>query len=489
MTPTSPRYRGSSPIALAPLVLTLALGGIAGAACTTSICTGGNPCTISGTNTIDDGCTLDWGSTQDVVISGTVQTGADNRSFTLKAHSFDVTGTVRAKGASALLSIQTSGTGDPLFKTRVGGTIDVGNGGAASIAAAGSVDVSGTDFTADGNSALQGGSIDISGTTVSVTKTIHADAPSGGDAGSITITATTGSVSLSGTGSITANGAGTLSFGGGITVSAATTLTQGKTMQAKGNGGGDGGSIILTSGSSGTSGLITVSGTLNTSGSGTDSYGGSIDVLGGAVTSSAVWTNKGDSLGGIVDVDAIGGDININAAIGVDGTNGGSGGEVFVAGDAAVTIDGSITADATGTGSAAGSISIAAGTNHTLSVKKLLEATAANAGAADGTILIGPACNVSLTDTVRTRNTSVGFGLNDISYRGTMTLTSGDSLLADNPAATHCDDAVGNIIRCRCPDANANGVCDSMTCVSSPTLSGTVTPTALVCPTVMPACG
>jgi hypothetical protein len=94
---------------------------------------------------------------------------------------------------------------------------------------------------------------------------------------------------------------------------------------------------------------------------------------------------------------------------------------------------------------------------------------------------------------VRTRNTAVGGGENRLIYLGTATVTSAGSLLADDPAASNCAAAAGttngNIIECRCPDSNSDGICDSSTCVSPPTLSGTVTPTALVCPKILAACG
>ena len=404
-----------------------------------------------------------------------------------------MTGTIRARGFFANLGIATSGAGNPLFKTRSGGTVDVNGGGTVTILAAGSIEISGADFTADGmtSEGCFGGTILLQGTTLTINKAVHADACVDGDGGIITMNAQSGSVNLMGTpGQITANaGSGIFTSGGTITVTATTTIVEEKTMQAKASGDSAfGGTIQLSTIATGLSGQITVTGSLNTTTSNSlASQGGIINITGGAVTTTAPITSKSAGFGGDVDITANGGAISIGDAISVDGLSLGDGGIVSITGNRGVTINGAISANGVGADSVGGVIAIGAGTNHTLAIFKALEAKVPNSGLADGSISL-EACFVTLDSAVRTRNTAVADGLNVISYRGGFAMAAGADLLADDPAATSCSQMNGNIVRCRCPDANNDTICDSATCVSSPTFAGTVTPTAKVCPTVMPPC-
>jgi fibronectin-binding autotransporter adhesin len=471
------------------LALGLALGAASNgdAACGTGICTGsGNSCTIGNTtiNANECPCTIDWGSSMDVTVSGLVS-AADGCAVTLSAHSFDITGTIRSQAGSVTLN--TSGSGDPFVKTRSTGNIDVKKGGLAVVNAAGACTISGGDVNADGVSPnCSGGFINMSCASLTVTKAIHADGActgdDSGDGGWIWLTATSGNATLSGSGAISAIGAGSGTWGGWLSIDAAGTLSQGKSMQARGGTDGTGGDVELYGSA------ITIDGALNTSAAGEEGEGGTIYVDGAEVTSNSIWTNNGGSWdAGSVDVFGTG-DIDINAAINANASNGGSGGSITVAGDQNVTIDGAISADGGGEDSSGGTIDLTAGMNHTLAVNRVLSAVASSGGWTDGWTFLD-ACNVSITNDVRTRVSSVGGGRNWMRYKGTLTLTSGDNLLADDPAATSCTQGNGNVILCRCPDTNADLVCDSQTCVSAPTLSGTVTPTALICPTVLPACG
>jgi hypothetical protein len=128
-----------------------------------------------------------------------------------------------------------------------------------------------------------------------------------------------------------------------------------------------------------------------------------------------------------------------------------------------------------------------------LAIEKVLTTTVSTGGDANGAIDLD-ACNIVIHNDMRSRNVAVadgeGGGTNWMRYNGAFTQTAGDSILADDPAPANCTAPfTGNRIVCRCPDANADLVCDSATCVSAPTLSGTVTPTALICPTVLGECG
>lgn len=462
------------------------------AACTTAICTGGNPCTISGTNNIDDGCILSFGSSQDVLVTGTMRTVNDDESFEIEAHSINISGTLRARGDFGSITIETSGSGDPFIKTSGTGAIDVSKGGELILDAAGTVEIAGGAIDADGGTgSCDGGDITITGTSVVITKAVHADGTScGGAGGTITITAFDTSVSLSGAGGVSANGGGSEYDGGTIAIDAITTISQGKAMHARGSGDGYGGAIGLASWSTGATGLITVGGAMNASGGGSsESAGGSITIDGGEVTTNDTLTvNGGYYDAGTVDIIANGGAVDTNSGISADASNGGYGGWVQIVADDDVTIDGTISANGGGADSGGGTIDIAAGSNAQLTVNNVIEAKASSNGAFDGTVMLD-ACDVVVDDTVRTRNTSVGLGINTVTYTGTLSVTSVGSLLADDPAATTCvGSANGNVIRCRCPDANNDFICDSATCVSAPTLTGTVTPTALVCPTAMLAC-
>jgi hypothetical protein len=157
-----------------------------------------------------------------------------------------------------------------------------------------------------------------------------------------------------------------------------------------------------------------------------------------------------------------------------------------------VTVAGNVSATGAGDFSFGGTIDVTAGTNHTISLTKTLDARSTTTnGGFDGDIALN-ACNVSVTTAsggMKTRNTSVGGGSNTVTYQGTYSLGSGTLMSSDDPAATVCGGTGSNRIYCRCADANVDGICDTNACVSAPTLTGSVTPTALVCPTVMPACG
>jgi hypothetical protein len=128
---------------------------------------------------------------------------------------------------------------------------------------------------------------------------------------------------------------------------------------------------------------------------------------------------------------------------------------------------------------------VVAGNNHTLTVRKTLEAKSTTAnGFFDGTTDL-TACNVVLVTALKTRNSSVddGQGTNNVTYNGSFTATNATML---------ADDSGGNEIFCRCVDTSpADGTCDGTpTCVTAPSLSGaTITPTQDLIPIPMAACG
>src|SRR5689334_13912967 len=103
-------------------------------ACSTAICTstGTNTCSI-GNVTLDSGCpggggpcVLDWGSSMDVTVSGTLNADALACNLTLAANSFSVSGTIRNQ--SHTTTVNTSGTGE-FFSTTGSGAVDAKKNG------------------------------------------------------------------------------------------------------------------------------------------------------------------------------------------------------------------------------------------------------------------------------------------------------------------------------------------------------------------------
>jgi len=136
-----------------------------------------------------------------------------------------------------------------------------------------------------------------------------------------------------------------------------------------------------------------------------------------------------------------------------------------------------------------GDINIAAGTGtgSTLDVQSTAYIRADSPGttSSDGTIELS-GCNVTVAGELDTRNTNLSWGQNTVTYQGSFTTNSGSSLLAD-PVNSY--GVGGNVINCRCVDNNHDGVCDTpVSCVSSPSLGGTVTPSATISPTAQAAC-
>jgi hypothetical protein len=318
---------------------------------------------------------------------------------------------------------------------------------------------------------------------------MHAVGIGGADGGSISITSSSGSVSL--TGPMDVSGGGEFAFGGDITVDAATSLSVGasnKSLQAQGSQEGDGGFVELTA----NDGTATVAGAVNVNGNGDFAFGGDIDVTGSSITTGTTWNSRGDQSGdaGFMTLTALpaGGGGSITTTNGsssfncVGGSGGGWGGDIDIAANGTVTLAGDLDASGNGADSLSGDITIAAGTNHTLTVQNTsrIETDASGSGSADGLIDLS-ACNISISGTLDSRNNDSG--ANDMTYRGTLSAASGSNLLADNDG--------GNNIFCRCVDvATPIGTCDTpLACVSNPTLSGTVNPAATTTPILLAACG
>jgi len=171
-----------------------------------------------------------------------------------------------------------------------------------------------------------------------------------------------------------------------------------------------------------------------------------------------------------------------NATISANGSQTGNGGKVSLWADGDISLDGTITADTSGADSYAGFIEIRPGPSGNLTISHTVEATTTDTGAFDGLVQLGPACNVTVSDSVKTRaNLATGQGENVIRYSGTATFTADSHMLADD---------VGNRILCRCQDTNHDLVCDGG-CTSSPVIAAQADfrPAHTVMPVPLPPCG
>ncbi len=216
--------------------------------------------------------------------------------------------------------------------------------------------------------------------------------------------------------------------------------------------------------------------------------GGSVFIVaGGTVALMGTEVNADGNTNGF------GGDIiilaqNISMATGhqlhANGNTGGDGGNIILVADGDLTANGSVTADGNGSGASGGCIDLEAGVGGTLTISKVVEATATDAGLFDGDIQLGPACKVVITGTVRARNpklASPGFGSTLIIGTGTIDLTQA-TLLADSNGSNEVD--------CRCVDTNNDEVCDAG-CAVSPTGLGSASanPAIVLVPLPLPPCG
>lgn len=253
-----------------------------------------DPCIVTGTFTIADGCTLNFGA----------------RSVILQAATFNVQNvTIQC----ARLQIN---SGSTINGTLAGGNVDI-----AVVAAGihdGSVTIAGQ---IDLNDPLFGGDLTINATgPISVTGTgsVLSRGTGGiGDGGSVTLTSQTGNVSINGAATSINVSSGADGAGGTVTLTSTTgSVTVSKRIDADG-GSFDGGYITLDAFTN-----VSTSGVLSANGGGSSSVGFG-------------W-------GGYVDVFAQTGSISIQAAINANGPTGtiadggGDGGSIYL--DAAVDV-------------------------------------------------------------------------------------------------------------------------------------------------------
>jgi hypothetical protein len=469
------------------------------AACDPTIC-GTSPCTITGTTTLDSGCDLDFGS-KDVILTGTLQGDNNADCYYIKAHDLTVRGTLRARGSCIVVELTGTFKTEIVSSSaaRVD-TRDVDSGGDGTFITAASIVLNGRDINADSATGYFGGEITLNATSGSITgsggsQALHANGSGGADGGTITVIADASSINLPG--SMEVNGGGASGYGGTVYIEAATSVTLGGALQAHGGVDGDGGTIEVYA----HDGTAAFNGALAVYGNGEATAGGTIYVEADDVTTGTTWNARGDGGGdgGSITVYAFpltgtGTITTTNGAASFDtvgGSGGGSGGDIDIEASGSITLAGDMDSGGQGEFASAGRITIYAGLGsaHTLSIQNTsrIEADSTGTDASDGYVDIW-ACNISIAGVVDTRNTNLtgGGGWTDLTYPGTFTAASSSSLLADDAV-----DGGANAVYCRCIDTTpADGVCDTpATCVSSPTFNGTVTPAADIIPIAMTPCG
>src|SRR6185369_10457636 len=185
---------------------------------------------------------------------------------------------------------------------------------------------------------------------------ITANATGGDDGGTITITSTGSTINVSN--QLTVNGGGSNSFGGAIWIDGHGAVTLGSatnSIEAHSAQGGQAGSVDVVSGDA-----VTINGAINVDGNGEDTDGGTITVADASVTTGTSWNARGDNggEGGTIDVSADTGGVTTSsgsASWNVTGASfpddGGSGGTITVSAVGTVSLSGDM--DAGGNGDSA----------------------------------------------------------------------------------------------------------------------------------------
>ncbi len=308
---------------------------------------GSDPCVIALDFEVGDGCTLDFGTRSVTVATSAVisaAVGAEHVGvITIKAADLTVAGIISATGTGSTgpqshagtINVVTTGNVSVDSSSAVG-RIDVSHGavtGSIQITAGGSVNIKGR-IAADGQGVVSAGNIEI-------------------DAGGDIVSTSTSFISAAGT---TNQGAG-----GDIALYANGAVRLGASIFVSGT---DGGSVTID-----TSAQVEVAGIVASGSAGGD--GGDVDITSGAgvrvfgpILVRGSNSADGGGSGGVVGIDALDGDIsieaNVDAGSGVDGIAG----DMDLQASAALTIAPNINVAAAGIGgeSSGGTISLAAAT-------------------------------------------------------------------------------------------------------------------------------
>jgi hypothetical protein len=446
------------------LVLWLGAAPVHGA-CNPAICAG-DPCTITGTHDLDNGCWLNLtGKTVTIAASAVLRSAISEGSFRITAKSITLNGTLRSEGGTLEISVI-----DFFNMPLLGSLIDLGAtqpnhwgdvyieaGGAATLR---NVRVDGGDY---------GGDIYVDAGSVTVTGTLQATGKSVG--GYIELNSY-GSMNVTGT--LTASGTGTaLADGGEIDLYPIGDLRLGAASFLRVNGvnGGSGGTVYVVG-----EGAATVDGDLQADGAGADAWGGDIsfDAVGITCSGDLSADGGGGSFagGGWIWVTSYANLVTAGtASMRATAIGGGVGGEVVAQGDGDVTLAGTFTATGGGVGSRGGRVWAMAGVARKLTVTGTMDVRSTLNGVDDGLIeLVG--CDVVVGGTLN--NNRHPSGTNRVDYRGSLTVTSTGSVLGGTAPMG------GNYLSCTCAGLDLmSGTCPaSPVCVAAPVKQpgATVTP-------------
>jgi hypothetical protein len=327
-------------------------------------CPASGACTISQIHTVDNGCTLDFG-TRNVTLSGRLNIGS--RSATIKAGN---------------LSLSASGVIDAI------GSANGARGGLVIIETTGGLTtLQNSRIDASGN--LSGGDIIVhAGTAISIAGRVLADFLNEGAAGGLIDLSATGNITLLGTSTVSARGGNDSDGGGEIDLTAGGNINAQSPLRVDAL---DGGFVEVRA-----NGTVTLD-SANASGSGDAGSGGCIDLLGGAgttVTGSLVANGASGSFmtggcGGLICLDGDAGTLTIDedAVVSANGASpDGGGGQVSLLALGSVVVAGALQAigpmGGLDFGTCGGDICIESGLDTTVGNRATLDASGSDAGGA-----------------------------------------------------------------------------------------------------------
>ncbi len=392
-----------------------------------ALCSAGvDPCTISNTHQVQQGCLLDFGD-RSVTLQGTLEAEDSGGSFSLLAREIILKGTLRSKGL-----VDDSG-GDiavgvsEQFSMQTGSspTVNVngqGQGGTFSVFA-GSIHLGAGTLNADGSSqAGDGGVITlIAGGSIVVNSTILATSGADATGGQVIIDGSDVDLLKRITVSGGSGGGGSLDIESSDDIDLSSGIVLRSNADSFDDTGGIGGDFILAAG-----GDIQLDGEIRSMGGGPDGGGGTIELFAdGSIFVGGVLQSESNGLeadGGLVVIDA-GEDITIDNNILVEGSN------LAVGGDISLTAIGSIAVEPNRNLRANGGLSggaIEMTSIGALDLQGNLEARGTNAGSG-GLIALGDHCSVTLAGTIDARGSGVGDG-------GFVSVTAGSIVVS--PAAS-----------------------------------------------------
>lgn len=429
------------------VTLTVAMLGLAARADGAPVCTAAelcapsaNPCTIAGTRDVASGCHLDFG-TRSVVLTGALQSATPGGSYAVSAGVLTLSaGKIRATGPSGAaggnVTVNVAGA---LVMSGSGPTLDVGGaaGGGILSVTAGSIDVRSGSVEADGTGSeacggaitlratggplllaapvhatghflCAGGQLDLVGERVEIAATLNV---SGGDyPGGISVTASSGNITVTSAGALRANGA-----------------------QIELGDGGDGGPIALIA----ESGNVSIQGAVNTEGASPEGEAGSIVILsGGTVAVNAMLSaqgNGGGSNGGTIEIDALG-DVSFTANVRVNGGSDAAAGEIDVRSDGAVSLSAGKVLQANGGSFGGGAVTLRDATQ--IAIAGAIEARGSTGG--NGGFATLESCRSTVTGTLDTGASGGGLSGANAITAGVIAVPSAGRLLA-----TPCNPLVG----------------------------------------------